>query len=85
MKTIAIIAVCGLMISGCATADTNTIPQGKTEADWETATQYCLDRAGVKTGFWAANPVAAAMNVSARERYKQCLVDTGWLVEEAKK
>jgi len=83
LKNIILTLAATSILMGCAAASTNTIPQGKTESDQTAAEEYCQKKANLHTGFWAFNNAWYIYdNFRAREEYKQCLVNTGWLVEE---
>ncbi|MDP1989475.1 MAG: DUF1566 domain-containing protein [Syntrophales bacterium] len=70
-----------LFLFGC-TATANRIPDGKTEADWGADEQYCLNKSGKVTGFFAHTPIGLAVNVGgADEQYKNCLKELGWIKE----
>lgn len=84
MKNIILTLAATSILMGCAAASVNTVPEGKTEADQTAAEEYCIKKSGLVTGarlYWGAEP-RWLHNMKARERYKQCLIDTGWLMEE---
>ena len=72
--------LCVTLISGCAAATYNTIPAGKTDADWGTDEAYCLKKSGRITGFLASTPIGLAINAGgANQKNEQCLKDLGWI------
>jgi hypothetical protein len=78
MKRIALLVLC-LAFMGCA-ASSNRIPDGKTDADWTKDEQYCIDRSGMITGFFASSPIGLVINLGgAHKRYEGCLREKGWM------
>jgi hypothetical protein len=76
-KLVFFIAV--VMLIGCA-ANTNRVPDGKTDADWEKDEAYCLKQSGKVTGFFAQTTPGMLVNFTgANKRYNQCLRELGWL------
>lgn len=46
------------------------------------AEEYCQEKANLHTGFWAFNNAWYIYdNFRAREEYRKCLIETGWIAE----
>jgi hypothetical protein len=77
-KAIIILFVCFFI--GCSASNNYKFktPHGKTDADWGTDEQYCLDKAGKVTGFLAST-IFALKNINTEKKYEQCLRDLGWI------
>jgi uncharacterized protein YceK len=82
LRNIILTLAAASILMGCAAASVNTVPEGKTENDQTAAEEYCQEKANLHTGFWAFNNAWYIYdNFRAREEYRKCLIETGWIAE----
>ncbi len=80
MKRIIILLCCVCFLMSCASTKNYNykMPPGKTDDDWGKDEQYCLDKAGKITGFFA-HTIFGLKNINTEKKYEECLRELGWI------